>query len=63
MLVLLSGDGVPIAASRLACIVRTVSVARVRRVPRVMVAALFLLLVFVDRFCRSRRSRHRRSGA
>ncbi len=47
-LVLLSGDGVPVAASRLACVVRTASVARVTRVPHVMAAALFLLLVFVD---------------
>ena len=46
-LVLFSRDGVPVAASRLACIVCTASVARVTRVPRVMVAALFLLLVFL----------------
>ena len=46
-LVLLFRDGVPVAASRLACVVRTASVARVTRVPRVMAAALFLLLVFV----------------
>ncbi len=45
-LVLLSRDGVPVAASRLACVVRTASVALVTRVPRVMVAALFVLLVF-----------------
>ena len=43
----MSRDGVPVAASRLACVVRTASVARVTRVPRVMVAALFLLLVFL----------------
>ncbi len=49
-LVLLSGDGVPVAASQLACVAGTASVARVTRVPPVMVAALFLLLVFVDRF-------------
>ena len=47
-LVLLSGDSVPVAASWLACIVRTASVARVTRIPRVMVAVLFLLIVFVD---------------
>jgi hypothetical protein len=47
-LVLLSGDGVPVAASQLACVVRTVSVAHVMRVPHVMAAELFLLLVFVD---------------
>ena len=52
-LVLLSRDGVPVAASRLACVVRTASVVRVTRVPRVMAAALFfvacfLLIVFVD---------------
>ncbi len=62
-LVLLSGDGVPVAASQLACVVHTASVARVTRVPRVMGAALFLLLVFVDCFCQSRRLRRRRSGA
>ncbi len=45
MLVLLSWDGVPVAASRLACVLRTASVAHVMHVPRVMVAALFLLLV------------------
>jgi hypothetical protein len=48
---LLSGDGVPVTGSRLACVVCTASVARVMRVPRVVAAALFLLLVFVDRFC------------
>ena len=46
VLVLLSGDGVPDAASRLACAVCTVSVSRVTSVPCIMVAALFLLLVF-----------------
>ena len=46
VLVLFSGDGVPVAASQLACIVSTASVARMTRVPRVMVAALFVLLVF-----------------
>ncbi len=47
-LVFLSRDGVPVAASQLACVVRTASVARVTHVPRVMAAALFLLIVFVD---------------
>jgi hypothetical protein len=47
-LVLLPGDGVPVTASQLTCVVHTASVARVMRVPRVMAAALFLLLVFVD---------------
>ena len=46
-LILLSGDGVPDAASRLACAVRAASVARVTRIPRVMRLRLFLLLVFV----------------
>ncbi len=46
-LVLLSGDGVPDAAGRLACAVRAASVARVTRVPRVMAAAL----VFAACFC------------
>ena len=45
-LVLLSRDGVPVAASQLACVVRTASVACVTRVPGVMAAVLFLLLVF-----------------
>ncbi len=47
-LVLLSRDGVPVVASRLACIVRTAGVARVTRIPRVMAAVLFLLIVSVD---------------
>jgi hypothetical protein len=47
-LVLLSRDGVLVAASQLACVVRTTSVARVMRVPHVMAAALFLLIIFVD---------------
>ena len=46
-LVLLSGDGVPDAAGRLACAVCAASVARVTCVPRVTVAAL----VFADCFC------------
>ncbi len=45
-LVLLSGDGVPDAAGRLACAVRAVSVTRVTHVPHVMLLCLFLLLVF-----------------
>jgi hypothetical protein len=45
-LILLSGDGVPDAAGRLACAVCAASVARVMRVPRVMRLRLFLLLVF-----------------
>ncbi len=45
--VLLSGDSVPVTASRVACVVRTVSVMCVTHVPHVMVAVLFLLLVFV----------------
>ncbi len=51
-LVLLSGDGLPDAAGRLACAVCAASVARVTRVPRVTAAALvftacscFLLLI------------------
>ena len=62
-LVLLSRDGDPVTASQLACVVCTASVTRLRHDPRVMAAALFLLLTFVDRFCRSQRSRRRRSGA
>jgi hypothetical protein len=46
-LVLLSVDGVPDAAGRLACAVHAASVARVRRVPHVMRMCLFLLLVFI----------------
>jgi hypothetical protein len=46
-LVLLSGDGVPDAAGRLACAFRAASVARVTRVPRVTAAAL----VFAACFC------------
>ena len=56
-------DGVPVAANQLACVVRTASVTRMTHVPRVLAAVLFLLLVFVDSLCRSRRSRRRRSGA
>ncbi len=47
VLVLLSGDGVPGDAGRLACAVHAASVARVSRVPRVMAAAL----VFAACFC------------
>ncbi len=46
-LVLLSGDGLPDAAGRLACAVRAASVARVMRVPCVTAAAL----VFAACFC------------
>jgi hypothetical protein len=42
MLVLLSGDGVPDAVSRLACTVRAASIERVMHVPCVMQLHLFL---------------------
>ncbi len=47
-LVLLSWDDVPVAASQHACGVCTASVVIVTRVPRVMAAVMFLLIVFVD---------------
>ncbi len=38
----------PCRCQQLACVTRTASVARLTRVPRVMAAAFFLLIVFVD---------------